>query len=1323
MAVRAMSALADALIAGAPADAAEVCALPRPAPPLINAAAAAFDTPQPHVHATLPLPPHEPGNDDALLSDFIAGRIAAMAPLLPSDAVPPPVAIDAAHVRAMLTRPFGVFQRCASVCCVGHRLPGNYALRQYISPAQLAHYHATGLAPEFVDGGVCYLCMLSFGIVLAETGSPLPFFHLVNSPGGYVPEAMHPSIAGDGQRFPVRRLSLDDYVEMPATVFQPEQHGPDGVATQWSALEVAGYSERIELLFGAAHLPVPRTAGAPRNIVGVGGAPPCEAVLMRNVLDKAAAIETRVDRIAEAAGHTLGVWQPSLALTLGGVVAPPTVYVPAERAPLQQRVWLLTLAPLPEARAALLYLVLAAGNNWLDVVRELRLMPSQLGVERARDIEVRCPIAKHMLLYLVLARCAELDRMLADGAAELGGPALGRPDALRAVLAQPGVPTQLRAYRLALQPLRDELMRRFELGDGAPLADTYWWSPEDSAELLPYLRWAPAPARDYYTAVDLVSYPLSVAAVPLAPAASPALVQAINSLPSSGMASKYLFAALCKHVSFDDACYAVPSRVLQPYWSPPPGATGFIWRTLAWRINAAYEVLRGVCAQLAVLPDDGSDAAELLVATAGSLGAMCSAAAAGCVDVMGVRRRTRLADVAQELKQMLASHVPLVEHLLAANALDDAAARVHLAEHAPRHNWARGMVCAATLFAAPFTARDFVAAGDVAQSLYAWVLGAAAPIGGIDIVARWRYAASVSTEWLEWSRQAVYATLVGAYAHARNVVPFDCWVALRRAVWEGPAADYEHERLLLIVLRDHLVHAAARAPAARLGIRAIYAGWPVFAAHACNHADRVRSRAGDAVAVAEIAAFAATDYAKAVPWPPFHRPPQSFVAVLADAVRIVDIELCMEACIRARRVLTAAELTLPDTLVRGIGAWVEREPRPVGGFDAAWLREVGVAEAAVGFVAATQREYDDAALTAATVTERMRRLAATDHANYVRVAAFVSILVVHARRSLMPLDADTRARQARVAGGNSVCTVSSVQCCNTMRTIVAQDDSALGGTMRVRLNLDTGVLTCVSRRGRSYAASRAADRNSTTAAVARAMREWNDGGSELVVRERLRAYLHPLVRERYALLCDTMAVVTWPVVGAVFVQHTSDSVVDTCTVCPRCGAHTAFSASMFSSNLFSCGQCEAPLRAQLARAAEQQCVFCRFTPSAARRAVQSACATAQLDAAHPAHYMVLDDLIEGTAVPRRVWVCGVCNERWMPTAVSHFSLCELMWLRDNVHEHGGNMVAMIDSEQHAALLRDVRRARADPRVPVPAVGQASVLGKPVRKRKIGSVKL
>ena len=863
-------------------------------------------------------------------------------------------------------------------------------------------------------------------------------------------------------------------------------------------------------------------------------------------------------------------------------------------------------------------------------------------------------------------------------------------------------------------------MRRCAAGD-APVADTYWWSLEDNADLLPYLRLAPAPPRDYYTAADLVAYPLSVAAVPPAAAASPALVQAINSLPGDGMAHKYLRAALCKHVSFADACYAVPSRVLQPYWSPPPGATGFIWRTLAWRINAAYEVLRWVCAQLAAQPDDGSDAAELLVATAGSLPAMC--AAAPSVNTTVVRRRSRLADIAQELKQVLASHVPLVERLLDAGALDDAAARGHLAEHAPRHNWARGMACAATLFATPFTARDFASSGDVAQSLYAWVLGAAAPVGGIDVVARWRYAASVSGEWLEWSRQAVYATLVGAYAHARNVVPFDCWVALRRAVWAGPPADYEHERLLLVVLRDHLVHIAARAPAARLGIRAIYAGWPAFVAHTCNHADRVRSRAGEGVAVAEVAAFAATDYAKAAPWPPFHRPPQPFVAVLADAVRTVDIELCMEACIRARRVLTAAELTLPDTLVRGIGAWVEREPRPAGAFDAAWLRAVGVDEDAVVFVAETQREYDDAALTAATVTERLRRLAATNHANYVRVAAFVSILVLHARRSLMPLDAETAARQARVAGANSVCTVSSVQCCNTMRTIVAQDDSALGGTMRVRLNLDTGVLTCVSRRGRNYAAARAADRNSTTAAVARAMREWIDGGSELVVRERLRAYLHPLVRERYALSCDTMAVITWPVAGAVFVQHTSDAVVDTCTVCPLCGAHTAFTASMFSSNLFSCGQCEAPLRDQLARAAEQQCVFCRFTPSAARRAVQSACATAQLDAAHPAHYTVLDDLIEGTAVPRRVWVCGVCNERWMPTAASHFSLCELMWLRDNVHEHGGNMVSMIDSEQHAALLRDVRRARADPRVPVPAVGQASVLGKPVRKRKIGSVKL
>jgi hypothetical protein len=109
-----------------------------------------------------------------------------------------------------------------------------------------------------------------------------------------------------------------------------------------------------------------------------------------------------------------------------------------------------------------------------------------------------------------------------------------------------------------------------------------------------------------------------------------------------------------------------------------------------------------------------------------------------------------------------------------------------------------------------------------------------------------------------------------------------------------------------------------------------------------------------------------------------------------------------------------------------------------------------------------------------------------------------------------------------------------------------------------------------------------------------------------------------------------------------------------------------------------------------------------------------------------ATYDVLDDgVAPGMLASRRVWVCGICARPWMAAGVRSFTLAELRWLRTNEDSFGGQIADVIAPEQDESLLREVRRTRADRRVPVPVVDRVAALPAPgaSRKRRIGHHKL
>jgi len=423
--------MADALVGGGDiaAAAAAIRALPAPAEPITNPIISAFSAPPPHTFAG-PLPP--PTDATGLMIDFVARDVLKMTGV--AGPLAPPDVIDAAHVQSLLTQPYGIFPACKNTLCVGLEMPGRFALRQYMSPRQMAHYHVTGQAPPSDD--VCYLCALAFALAAVGMGGTvsLPFMPIVNAPGGYVPEALHASQLGDGVLHPIRRLMLSDYSLVQTVVHEAAAYDASGVVSQWTSRSVMAYSEDASLLFSAGARPVPRTVASPYALTAVSALPSCESVIFRKL--DVPVNPMQLDYVESVSREIFHLATP-LAATLGGVVAPPTIDMPAPGATTQHIIWALTLRPLPESRAVLLYLVSQNGNNWAAVAQRHRLLPVQC--DQGAAIERERPLKTHMLLYLVFARCAEIDRMLADGATEIGATAaLGRADAVQLALGMPG---------------------------------------------------------------------------------------------------------------------------------------------------------------------------------------------------------------------------------------------------------------------------------------------------------------------------------------------------------------------------------------------------------------------------------------------------------------------------------------------------------------------------------------------------------------------------------------------------------------------------------------------------------------------------------------------------------------------------------------------------------------------------------------------------------------------------------------------------------------------------------------------------------------------
>jgi hypothetical protein len=307
--------------------------------------------------------------------------------------------------------------------------------------------------------------------------------------------------------------------------------------------------------------------------------------------------------------------------------------------------------------------------------------------------------------------------------------------------------------------------------------------------------------------------------------------------------------------------------------------------------------------------------------------------------------------------------------------------------------------------------------------------------------------------------------------------------------------------------------------------------------------------------------------------------------------------------------------------------------------------------------------------------------------------------------------------------------------------------------MPLRLNLNTGLLMCVSRRSKAYNnQTRSHDKESSLSSMHEAMRRYYDLRDELATlpaavaqcRQRelddsydamvdaVRTHTRQLNKTKYTLSCDDTEIVTYPLLGYVFEQqqphqrrggggvNADDSAAvptATCTLCPRCGRKTQFSTSMYGPQGFSCGECTAAERRELAQLQRERCVLCNEFMSSAARVAKSLAMLRRIEAAR---ICVLDDCsLPGMTFAREAYVCGLCNTPFV-AGVSHMLLLsELRVMRAaelRGASYGKQAADLHDPLDIDDLRLELARARADSSLTVPQLAPLPSVSQTRRRR-------
>lgn len=423
--------------------------------------------------------------------------------------------LTSAHVRDSLVAPHSELSGCNSSSCIGTSCEERFTLVEYLTPAQLEHWRRTRCVPTGDRRlGMCYLCMLRIECATAglaacgqfniEVGPE--FYHMVNMPGGYVPEAMDTNAMSGhcaGVTAPFRRFSTADYVHQvrPMWVLKRTSHSAGEGPREWAKQNIKGYGERASLIYNAAPCPSTPNSSSAVSAVAYSNLPSCEDLIFRAMVPESKLTQRKTEDLclAQEQSPSMGGWQVSLREFFGGpALMPETIDVCTPAASTQEMILSLTFADPPVALGRLVAMVIASGDNLSMVLERMGFTLAgmeflKLGADSRSRFQASKPFGDHLLFYMMCARLNETVRLLSFDVppVEIGGDVLAPSGAMIALMANHGIRRRMTDYHYAMRPIIEYYEKAMK--NQQSFDDSKMFQTNPASGLLLYIELRPMP--------------------------------------------------------------------------------------------------------------------------------------------------------------------------------------------------------------------------------------------------------------------------------------------------------------------------------------------------------------------------------------------------------------------------------------------------------------------------------------------------------------------------------------------------------------------------------------------------------------------------------------------------------------------------------------------------------------------------------------------------------------------------------------------------------------------------------------------------------------
>jgi hypothetical protein len=553
------------------------------------------------------------------------------------------------------------------------------------------------------------------------------------------------------------------------------------------------------------------------------------------------------------------------------------------------------------------------------------------------------------------------------------------------------------------------------------------------------------------------------------------------------------------------------------------------------------------------------------------------------------------------------------------------------------------------------------------------------------------------------------------------------------------------ERVFFSALRENYITMCSQTPL-RFYILSVYPKYTEFERSVLDQCDSVRFQMkGKRCTMTEYDIIMTLCHSSALPWHTFHKPPAHPFPFFDDCFREVSLTLMIAACVQRCEKLPRSFFEPSPKLLFALEAFVKHIPT-YRNFDKAWLTAMGVSQPAADSMAVVIAQHQKGILTAASGQEHVRRLHQESAHDYQLCFIIFHLLALRWRTAYLRLDDDTARRQAKAISlrpelNNSLSSrhaiVSPLLCCFEIRTFIR---GMMIGTKPVRWNLTTNVHTCVMPKSSTTSSARqqqtqkkdAVSQLDVTIEQFKRSKEMGFSAEHVKIaakmNDAMRSWAQLLMKSLLKLPCSDCPIDMVPVVGYVYVHRVSATLVDTCTVCPMCGAMTTFEANQFGLNGFSCGKCQPYMLEEYQQLTEDQCIKCGgFMTSLATESRHTGLDKFNWMRPVIRQPYVDDCSIPGMAITRPVSICKVCNAWWLRDAQSTMTLGQRAVLEAKKSlvdsEQLVNVIGRPNADEYIRKIKGARNAGPQHRTMPKLISATEIATRQYTSRSVGSMKL